>query len=128
MNNKVHDRQELVDNLKYTYSGGVIYHLQEYVKKRFVELDNDGDLMITSRACVTYTFDDEYNFVGFDAMKDYITPMNALTISDINQILTDYKDIMEEFGFTSIKSDIYIMVSAILFNIANDLSAELGLE
>ena len=128
MNNKVQDRQELVDNFTYTNSGGVIYHLQEYVKKRFVELDNDGDLMITSRACVTYTFDDEDNFAGFDAMKDYITPMNALKINDINQILTDYKDIMEEYGFTSITSDICIMVSAILFNIANDLSAELGLE
>jgi len=57
-----------------------------------------------------------------------MTTINALTICDINEILTAYKEIMEEYGDTSIKSDIYDMVNVILFNIANSLSAELGLE
>lgn len=126
MNNQVEEREKIIDASFGTKYDGVVYHLQQYVKDKFMEMYED-DFYIKTDEDVGYAFNST-DMEGFHAMKDYMTTINALTICDINEILTAYKEIMEEYGFTTITSDIYNMVNAILFNIANKLSAELGLE
>jgi len=126
MTNKKQQRADIIENAMEHYNTDLMYHIQQYVINEFMDADVDDEFYIQTEQDVHHTFN-HYTYLGQQVVDDYMNN-NKLSIKDVNGVLYEYKEIMDEYGFTTIQDNIGTMVNSIMFNIANTYSNALEFE
>ena len=121
MNNKVEQRQNIIQKTIENYDTELMYHIQQHVIDEFMDEAYDDFFYIQTENDVQHTFNTNI-FLGQQVVDDYMkSNKSGLSIKDVNGVLYEYKELVCEMDLDT-EDNIGSMVNCIMFNIADKLS------
>lgn len=121
MNNKVEERQNIIQKTIEKYDSDLMVHIQQYVINEFMDVDVDDEFYINDEEDVQHAFN-KYTHLGQKVVDDFIECNKCgLTIKDVNGVLYEYKELVCDMDLDT-EDNIGSMVNCIMFNIAYKFS------